>query len=82
MAGTAQQSELTEQRTSRRRGKHVHHGRTFAAWTGSIIALIAFIVGAIAVVWQIWWLFWASVGLAAVALIATVVLRRMGYGAH
>lgn len=81
MAGTAQQSDVTQQRTQRR-GKHVHHGRTLAAWAGSTIALIAFVVGAIAVVVQNWPLFWASVGLAAVALILTVVLRRMGYGAH
>jgi ABC-type bacteriocin/lantibiotic exporter with double-glycine peptidase domain len=82
MAGTAQQSDVTQQRTRRRRGKHVHHGRTTAAWAGSIIGLIAFIVGAIAVVIQHWPLFWASVALAAVGLIATVVLQRMGYGAH
>jgi hypothetical protein len=65
-----------------RRGKHVHHGRTLAAWTGSTIGLVAFIVGAIAVVIQNWPLFWAAVVLAAVALIVTVVLQRMGYGAH
>jgi hypothetical protein len=81
MASTAQQSDVTQRRT-RRRGKHVHHGRTLAAWAGSTIGLIAFIVGAIAVVIQNWPLFWASVGLAAVGLIATVVLQRMGYGAH
>jgi hypothetical protein len=81
MASTAQQSDVTQRRT-KRRGQHVHHGRTLAAWAGSTIGLIAFIVGAIAVVMQIWPLFWASVGLAAVAWIATVVLQRMGYGAH
>jgi hypothetical protein len=43
---------------------------------------VAFIVGAIAVVIQNWPLFWAAVVLAAVALIVTVVLQRMGYGAH
>ena len=80
MAGTAQHSDLTH--PTSRRGKHVHHGRTLAAWTGSTIALIAFVVGGIAVVIQSQPLFWASVGLAAVALIVTVVLQRMGYGAH
>jgi hypothetical protein len=80
MAGTAQRSDLTH--PTNRRGRHVHHGRTLAAWTGSVIGLIAFIVGAIAVVIQNWPLFWASVGLSAVALIVTVVLQRMGYGAH
>jgi hypothetical protein len=84
MAGTAQEpaqhSDLVHPRN--RRGKHVHHGRTVAAWTGSVIGLVAFIVGAIAVVIQYWPMFWGAVGLAVVALIATVVLQRMGYGAH
>ena len=84
MADTAQQpaphSDLVHPKN--RRGKHVHHGRTVAAWTGSAIAMVAFIVGAIAVVWQVWWLFWVAVGLVVVAIILTVVLQRMGYGAH
>jgi membrane protein YdbS with pleckstrin-like domain len=80
MADTAQHSDLIHPRS--KRGKHVHHGRTMAAWTGATIGLIAFIVGGFAVVIQNWPLFWASVALAAVALIVTVVLQRMGYGAH
>jgi hypothetical protein len=80
MADTAQHSDLTH--PTNRRGKHVHHGRTVASWTGSVIALIAFVVGGIAVVLQIWPLFWVSVGLAVVSLIVTVALQRMGYGAH
>jgi hypothetical protein len=80
MAGTTQRSDLTQ--PTSRRGRHVHHGRTLAAWTGSVIGLIAFVVGGIAVVIQNWPLFWVSVGLAVVALIVTVVLQRMGYGAH
>ena len=61
--------------------KHVHHGRTIAAWTGTTIALVAFIIGGIAVVVQNWPLFWASVGLLVLGLIATKVLQVMGYGA-
>ena len=80
MAGTAQHSDLT--RPINRRGRHIHHGRTLAAWVGSSIGMVAFIVGGIAVVIQNWPLFWVCVGLAAVALIVTVVLQRMGYGAH
>jgi hypothetical protein len=80
MAGTAQRSDLTH--PTNRRGRHVHHGRTLAAWTGSVIALIAFVVGGIAVVLQYWPLFWVSVALAVVAIIVTVILQRMGYGAH
>jgi hypothetical protein len=80
MAEPKQHSDMTY--VVNRRGKHVHHGRTLAAWTGSTIGLVAFIVGAIAVVIRYWPLFWAAVVLAAVALIVTVVLQRMGYGAH
>ena len=80
MAGTAQHSDLTH--PTNRRGRHVHHGRTLAAWTGSLIALIAFVVGGIAVVIQNWPLFWVSAALCGVAIIGTVVLQRMGYGAH
>jgi hypothetical protein len=80
MADTAQHADVTHPRN--RRGRHVHHGRTVAAWTGSTIALIAFVVGGIAVVSQNWPLFWVSVVLAVVALIVTVVLQRLGYGAH
>jgi membrane protein YdbS with pleckstrin-like domain len=80
MAGTAQHSDLTH--PTNRRGRHVHHGRTLAAWAGSVVALIAFIVGGIAVVIQNWPLFWVSVALAVVAIIVTVILQRMGYGAH
>jgi fatty acid desaturase len=84
MAGTSQQSAQHSDvvHPKNRRGKHVHHGRTLAAWIGSIIGLVAFIVGAIAVVVQRWPMFWGAVGLAVVALIVTVVLQRMGYGAH
>jgi len=82
MADTAQSRQRPDESyTLNRRGRHVHHGRTLAAWAGSAIGLVAFIVGGIAVVYQIWPMFWAAVALAVIALIATVVLQRMGYGA-
>lgn len=62
--------------------KHVHHGRTLAAWTGTSIAMVAFILGGIAVVIQNWPLFWVSVALLVVAVIATKVLQVMGHGAR
>ncbi len=62
--------------------KHVHHGRTLAAWTGTSIALVAFILGGIAVVIQNWTLFWISAALLLVGLIATKVLQVMGHGAR
>jgi hypothetical protein len=42
---------------------------------------LAFIVGGIAVVVQRWPMFWVAVALAVIAVIVTVVLQRMGYGA-
>lgn len=61
--------------------KHVHHGRTPAAWAGSVIALIGFLVGAAGLVFGNWPVFWAGGVLLVVALIATVVLQKMGKGA-
>ncbi|MFP5281834.1 MAG: HGxxPAAW family protein [Actinomycetes bacterium] len=62
--------------------KHVHHGKTPAAWVGSMVALVAFLIGGIAlVIGPNWVLFWIAVGLVVVGLIATKVLQRMGYGA-
>jgi hypothetical protein len=63
-------------------GKHVHHGRTTAAWAGSMLALLAFLVGGIGMVLgPNWVLFWIGVALAVIALIVTQVLRSMGLGA-
>jgi hypothetical protein len=64
-------------------GKHVHHGRTAAAWAGTLIALVAFIIGGLAVVFQNWPLFWiGGVGLLIVSLIVTKVLQVTGHGAR
>ena len=62
--------------------KHIHHGRTGAAWAGTTIALVAFLLVAVAfVIGPNWVMFWVGIALLAVALIVTVVMRRMGYGA-
>ena len=61
--------------------KHVHHGRTVAAWVGSLIALIGFIIGGLGLVFGSWTVFWIGGALLIVALIATVVLQKMGMGA-
>lgn len=61
--------------------REYHHGRTPAAWAGSIIAAVAFILGAIAfVIGPNWTLLWASAVLLVLALVTGGVLRRMGYG--
>jgi uncharacterized membrane protein YidH (DUF202 family) len=79
MTSTGQQPAKVVQHDRPR--KHVHHGRTLAAWTGTTIALVAFILGGIAVVVQNWPLFWVSVGILVLGLIATKVLQVMGHGA-
>jgi hypothetical protein len=63
--------------------KHVHHGRTVAAWTGSTLAMLAFILGGIAMVLgPNWLLFWIAVGILVLSVIVTKVLQTMGYGAN
>lgn len=63
--------------------KHVHHGRTIAAWTGSVLAMAAFVLGGIAMVLgPNWVLFSIAVAILVVALIATKVLQVMGHGAN
>lgn len=60
---------------------HVHHGRTVAAWTGSIIAGVAFLLGAIAfLLGPNWTLVWVSAALLVAAAVAGDVLRRTGRG--
>ena len=71
---------MTQTRTQT--AKHVHHGRTLAAWVGVILALVAFFVGGFALVLgPIWELFWAAVVLLVIAVIATRVLQVLGHGA-
>jgi len=66
---------------SNKPSKQIHHGRTWAAWVGSILALVATVIGGIGVMMQNWPVFWVGVALLLVALIATKVLQAMGYGA-
>ena len=62
-------------------GKHVHHGRTLAAWAGSMLAMVAFILGGIAVMMQNWVLFGVAVVILIAAAVATKVLQVRGHGA-
>ena len=80
MTEATRTGEQTESK-SRRPTKHVHHGRTPAAWAGTMITLVAFLVGGIGLVLGNWAIFWVGVVLVVVAVIATVVLRKMGFGA-
>jgi len=75
-------AQNTETRSDTRQAKHVHHGRTQAAWVGSMLAMVAFLVGGIAVMAQNWVLFGVAVVLIVGALVATKVLQALGRGAH
>lgn len=62
--------------------KHYHHGRTPAAWVGSIIAAIGFIVAAVGFMLPgiNWAVIWIGFGAVAVGVILGGVLVKMGYG--
>jgi hypothetical protein len=50
---------------------------------GTLLGMAAFILGGLALVMgPNWVMFWIAVALVVVALIATVVLQKLGYGAH
>jgi len=72
--------ESAEQATGRV-AREYHHGRTPAAWAGSIIAAVAFTIGAIAsLIGPNWTLIWVASVLLVLAIVTGGVLRRMGYG--
>ena len=74
-------AETTEARSAADHQKHVHHGRTAAAWTGSLIAMATTIMGGIAVMMQNWILFSVAAAIMVVGLIITRVLQVTGHGA-
>ncbi|MCA0294018.1 MAG: hypothetical protein LCH96_01665 [Actinobacteria bacterium] len=72
--------ESADQAT-RTAAREYHHGRTPAAWAGSIIAAVAFTLGAVAfVMGPNWTLIWVAAVLLVLSLVTGGVLRRMGYG--
>ncbi|MFT3862609.1 HGxxPAAW family protein [Micropruina sp.] len=62
-------------------GKHYHHGRTPAAWAGSIIALVGFLICAVAfLMGPNWLLFWVSIVVILGGALVGGVMRKMGMG--
>lgn len=74
-------ADTTEARSAASQEKQVHHGRTGAAWTGSLIAMATTIMGGIAVMMQNWTLFTVAAVIMVVGLIVTRILQVTGHGA-
>lgn len=61
--------------------KHYHHGRTPAAWVGSLVTSIGFIIGSIGFLMNInWVVVWAGAALVVLGVIAAGVMVKLGYG--
>ena len=56
-----------------------NHGNTPAAWTAVIIGLLGFVVGGVGLMAGSMLIFWIGVALAPVALLAGVIMARMGF---
>jgi hypothetical protein len=72
-------STLTEPKLTRE-PREYHHGRSPASWVGSMTALVGAVVGTIGFLAGAVPVIIAGFVIIGVALIATVLLRSMGYG--
>lgn len=72
-------STLTEPKLTRE-PREYHHGRTPASWIGSMTALVGGVVGTIGFLAGSVGVIVAGFVIIGVALVATVLLRSMGYG--
>jgi hypothetical protein len=71
----------SSERTAPPEAKAYHHGRTPAAWAGSIMASVAFVLGAIGfVTGPNLTLLWIAAVLLVLSVVVGGVLRRMGFG--
>ncbi len=58
-----------------------HHGRTPAAWTATVIAVIGSLVGAVGFLMNIsWTLVWAGIALMVGAAVVGGIMVKLGYG--
>ncbi len=81
--GTEGTEHGTESAKEAKHLRNVHHGRTGAAWTGVATAGAGFVLAAYAMVsGPNWTLLWVAIGIVALALVATVVMQKLGYGAR
>ncbi|HMQ37743.1 MAG TPA: hypothetical protein PKE46_09460 [Micropruina sp.] len=63
-------------------GKHYHHGRTPAAWTGVSISGAGFLLGTVAfLMGPAWTLVWVSIAIVLLGAAVGGVMSKMGLGA-
>ncbi len=79
MSSLAKPSTQTEA-SMRRQTREYHHGTSPAAWVGSMTALLGFVVGSIGFLLGNRGVIIAGFVVVGIALIATVILRSLGYG--
>lgn len=61
--------------------KYYHHGKSPAAWTGSVIAALGFVFASLgSVLGPNWPVVIVGASLIVVALLTTMVMKAMGYG--
>lgn len=59
-----------------------HHGRTPAAWTGSIVAFVGAIIGSVGFLMNInWTVVWVGVAIFALSAVVGGLMVKLGYGA-
>lgn len=60
--------------------KYYHHGRSPAAWVGSIIGALGFVVAAVGAMGPMWPVVIVGAALIAIAGCTTMVMKAMGLG--
>ncbi len=72
---------MTQQHTPGSQADQHHHGKTPAAWAGSLLATLGFLVGTVGFLLNInWTVVWIGFALVALGAIVGGVMRKMGYG--
>lgn len=85
-ASTSTASTAARRADGRGPAREVHHGRTPAAWTGTLIAMVGFLVGGLGFVGigtdgPNWLMFWIGAAIVAISLIVTLIMQKLGLGA-
>ena len=63
-----------------RTAKFYHHGRSPAAWVGSIVAAVGFVIAAVGAFGPNWVIIGIGAALLLIAGLGTMVMKAMGLG--